>query len=133
MSNVGNIDIEDNFVRIYNNEENRYFNNDGKEISNNEAYPNNRLFSKIENGKWGFVDKSGNVVVDYQYDEVGEFNEYGFVAVKKDGKWGALNENGEVVAETVFEFADSSGIPFFIGKYYQVVYGFGEIYYTDDV
>lgn len=133
MSNVSNIDIEDDFVRIYNNEENRYFNNDGKEISNNEAYSNNRLFSKIENGKWGFVDKSGNVVVDYQYDEVGEFNEYGFVAVKKDGKWGSLNGNGEVVAETVFEFADSSGIPFFIGKYYQVVYGFGEIYYTDDI
>lgn len=132
MTNVSNVDVEDEFVRIYNDVESKYFDNSGKEISNFEAYPNNRLFAKAENGKWGFVDKTGNIVVDFQYDEVSEFNEYGFAAVLKDGKWGSLNENGDVVADCIFEFDDSAGVPCFLGKYYEVVYGFGEIYYTDD-
>ena len=46
------------------------------------------------------------------------------------GKWGAINEKGEEVAEPIYEWKDSTE-PSFIGKYYQVTYGFGEFYYTN--
>ena len=81
-------------------------------------YQNNKLFAKEENGKWGFVDNNENKIVDYKYDKVTEFNEYGFAAIKQGEKWGAINDKGEIE-------------PVFIGKYYRVSYGFGEFCYTN--
>ena len=134
LCSIQNAIVESNkdYIKIYNDTETKYFNNDGQELQNTDIFPNNNLYSKIENGKWGFVDKMGNVKVDYQYDRVTEFNEYGFAAVQKDGKWGAINQNGEVVIEPTYEL-NSSETPSFIGKYYKVTYGVGEIYYTDKV
>lgn len=134
LCSIQNAIVESNkdYIKIYNDTETKYFNNDGQELQNTDIFPNNNLYSKIENGKWGFVDKTGNVKVDYQYDRVTEFNEYGFAAVQKDGKWGAINQNGEVVIEPTYEL-NSSETPSFIGKYYKVTYGVGEIYYTDKV
>lgn len=63
-----------NFIEIYNNDEIKYFNKQGKEVSNKEVYGDNKLFSKAENEKWGFVDSSDNVKVEFKYDEVTEFN-----------------------------------------------------------
>ena len=34
------------------------------------------------------MDKKGNVVVDYIYDDAREQNEYGYASVKKNGMWG---------------------------------------------
>lgn len=58
-----------------------------------------------------------NVIVTPIYDEVTEFNEYGFAGVKKNGKWGVINESGEVVLEPTY---DSDIInPVFIGRFYK--------------
>lgn len=57
----------------------------------------NTLFLKKENGKYGYVDKKGNVVVDYIYDDATEQNSYGFVSVKKDGLWGSIDKNGKTM------------------------------------
>ena len=57
-------------------------------------------------------------------------NEYGFSAVKKDDKWGVINEKGEEVIEPTYTFEEKTE-PFFIGQYYRVIYGLGEIYYTN--
>ena len=119
-----------NNIKIYNENEIKYFDLEGKELSNTQVYANNKLFVKKEGDKYGFVDKSGNVVVDYKYDKAYEFNIYGFAAVQKDGKWGAIDEQGQEVVGPIYEIQEQEE-PFFIGKYYQVVYGFGEIYYTD--
>ena len=54
---------------------------------------------KKENGKYGYVDKKGNVIVDYIYDDGTEQNSYGFVSVKKDGLWGSIDKNGKTVIE----------------------------------
>ena len=122
------IEVKDNYIMIYNDEETKYFSKEGKELKNTEVYPENKLFSKKENEKWGFEDKSGNIVVGCEYDKVTEFNEYGFAAVKKDGKWGAINQQGEIVIEPTYEIKEEQQ-PSFIGKYYKVEYGFGEFYY----
>ena len=39
---------------------------DGNELKNTQVYPNNKLFTKEENGKWGFVDNNENKIVDYK-------------------------------------------------------------------
>ena len=69
-------------------------------------------------------------MVDYKYDKAYEFNEYGYASIKKDGKWSAINEQGIEVAPISYQMDDQSE-PFFIGSYYRVTYGFGEIYYTN--
>ena len=122
------IEKEENYIIIYNDTETRYFDYQGKELTNKEVFPNNPLYAKQENGLWGFEKRDGTLVVECKYDKVTEFNEYGFASVEKDGKWGAINSEGEEIVAPTYEL---EGIPSFIGKYYQVVYGFGEIYYTN--
>ena len=121
------IEKEENYIIIYNDTETRYFDYQGKELTNKEVFPNNPLYANQENGLWGFEKRDGTLVVECKYDKVTEFNEYGFASVEKDGKWGAINSEGEEIVAPTYEL---EGIPSFIGKYYQVVYGFGEIYYT---
>ena len=124
------VEVNNDYIKIYNDKQIQYFSKDGKELKNTETYPNNELFSKQENGKWGFVNKNGSVIIEAKYDKVTEFNEYGYAAVNKDGKWGAINQKGEEVVEPMYTINDNNE-PSFIGKYYQVRYGFGEVYYTD--
>lgn len=124
------VEVEDDDIKIYNESEIKYFSKEGKELKNTQVYSNNKLFVKVEDKKYGFVDMDGNLVVDYQYDKAYEFNSYGFAAVKKDGKWGSINEQGEEVIAPTYEFKEQSE-PSFIGRYYRVTYGFGEFYYTD--
>lgn len=129
--NNASIEVRNEYIRIYNQEESKYFTKEGKEISNIEALSNNILFAKKENDKWGFVGKDGKFVVQAEYDKVTEFNEYGFAGILKDGKWGSINAQGKVVIEPVYEFGDQKE-PSFISKYYEVEYGLGEVYYTND-
>jgi hypothetical protein len=50
-----------------------------------------------KNGKLGFIDVTdGSTVLDFEYEEIDEFDEDLAVA-KKNGKWGAINRKGEVV------------------------------------
>lgn len=129
MTNA-NVEIADNYIKISNDTETRYFDKDGKELKNTEVYPNNTLFAKKENDKWGFVNKNGNIVVEAKYDKVTEFNEYGFAGVRLDGKWGVVNSAGEEVLSPTYTLNEETE-PYFIGSYYRVQYGFGEFYYTD--
>ena len=125
------VDVEENYIKVYNETETKYFSKEGKEIENTEVYPNNKLFVKVKDNKYGFVDSNGKLIVDYKYDKAYEFNEYGYATVKSDGKWGAINEQGEEVAPPTYEIKEQS-MPSFIGKYYKVIYGFGEFYYTSE-
>ena len=129
MANA-NIEVKDDYIKISNTEETKYFSKEGKELRNTEVYPNNTLFAKNENGKWGFANKNGDTVVEAKYDRVTEFNEYGFAGVKLNGKWGVLNSKGEEILAPTYVFNDETE-PYFIGQYYQVKYALGGVYYTD--
>lgn len=124
------VESKKDYIKVYNNEEIKYFDKNGNELKNTQVYPNNKLFTKEENGKWGFVDNNGNKIVDYKYDKVTEFNEYGFAAIKQGEKWGAINDKGEEVIAPTYELKGEIE-PVFIGKYYRVSYGFGEFCYTN--
>lgn len=121
------IEQKDNYIIISNDVETKYFDNQGKELTNKEVYPNNSIYAKQENGLWGFEKRDGSLVVECKYDKVTELNSYGFASVLKDGKWGAVDKDGKEVVAPTYELED---VPTFIGKYYQVIYGFGETYFT---
>jgi len=126
-----NIEIEDNYTRIYSETENKYFDDYGKELTSKEVFPNNTLFAKKINEKWGFVDVNGNLKVKNEYDMVTEFNEYGFAGIKKDGKWGVLNSSGRVIQDPIYNIKWAS--PKFIGKFYKSQEWYGELYYIDEI
>ena len=77
----------------------------------------NKLFVSKNNGKYGFVDKDGNVVVDYIYDDATEQNTAGYAGIKKDGLWGAIDLNGNVSVEPKYNLDDNETIDF-IGKWH---------------
>ena len=120
---------EENYIKLYNETETKYFDLEGNEKQNTEVFPNNEIYAKSQDGKWGFVDKSGNVVVDYIYDKATDLNSYGYAGVQLDGKWGVVNSNGEIILEPTYTFNVQTE-PEFIKEYYKVQYGYGEFYYT---
>lgn len=47
------------------------------------------------NGKWGFANTSGEMVIPCEYEDAKSFS-YGLGAVKTGGKWGYINRRGEM-------------------------------------
>ncbi len=120
---------EDNYIKIYNDTETKYFDLEGNEKQNTDIFPDNQIYAKSKDEKWGFVDKSGNVVVDYIYDKVTDLDSYGYAGIKLEGKWGVVDANGKVILEPTYTFNVQTE-PQFIKDYYRVEYGYGEFYYT---
>ena len=124
----GIIENKQNYIRIYNENDSLYFDKSGNQKTNKELLEL-PMYANKKDGKWGFEDKEENVKVEYEYDRVTEFNEYGFAGIQKDGKWGVIDKNGEIILDPIYEF-DNIQEPQFIGKYYQMKYDTGEIYYS---
>lgn len=59
--------------------------------------------SDIQSGKWGFVDKKLNYVINPQFETANKFSG-GKAEVKKDGSWGVVNKKGDFVADPELEF-----------------------------
>lgn len=125
-----NATIENNkeYIKLYNDEEIKYITKDEKEVKNTDIFTDNKIFAKKSGNRWGFVDINGNKVVDYKYEKATEVNEYGFAGIMQNGKWGVINNEGKIIVEPQYELNYNE--PTFIGEYYQVIYGNGEIYYT---
>ena len=123
------INKKENYIEMYNQTEKKYFDLQGNEKTNTEIFTQNKLFAKEENGKWGFVDKEGRTVIPCQYEQVTEFNKYGFAGIKQDGKWGSIDEAGQIKANPTYEIENAEDVVF-LGEYHKVEYGYGESYYT---
>lgn len=110
--------VDKEYVSIYSNTDIQYINKIGELVSNKEVYKDAKLYTcKAEDdGKWGFCDKSGNIVVDCKYDRVTELNEFGFAGICQDNKWGVIDENGKVIVVPTYE-ANTYYAPTFVGKY----------------
>ena len=75
------------------------------------------MFLSKKDGKYGFIDKDGKIVVDYIYDDATEQNAFGYSAIKKDGKWGAIDNKGNVLQEPTYNLDDYLKIDF-IGRWH---------------
>ena len=121
---------ENDFLKLYSISEKKliYLDYLGSIVDSKKIYTRNKLFAKEKNGKWSFVDKNDNFLVDAEYDYVTEFNSYGFAGILKDGKWGVISDSANVVLEPIYEF-EGDNLPNFIGKYYETYLGYGERFY----
>ena len=115
---VKEVKDEKAYILLYSDTDFKYLDKTGNILTSQNLFENNSLFAKNINGKWGFVDKEGNLKVQNDYELVTDFNKYGFAGIKKDGKWGSINQNGEVVQEPTYDL--KRNIPEFVGKYYRV-------------
>lgn len=115
---VKEVKDEKAYILLYSDTDFKYLDKNGNILTSQNLFENNSLFAKNINGKWGFVDKDGNLKVQNDYELVTDFNKYGFAGIKKDGKWGSINQNGEVVQEPTYDL--KRNIPEFVGKYYRV-------------
>ena len=130
MDNAG-MEIKNNYIHLYSEKEDKYFSKSGKKLSSKEAFPNNKLYAKEIDGRWGFVDNNGNLKIQNEYEKVTEFNEYGFAGIKKDGKWGCINQNGDIIQEPIYNIKWEN--PSFIGKYYKSEEWYGELHYINKI
>lgn len=55
-----------------------------------------------QNGKWGYIDKRGVVVIPFQFDAASDF-ECGLAPAKYNGKWGLINEAGNPVLQPQYD------------------------------
>ena len=94
--------------------------------------------ARIErNGKYGFIDKAGKVVIPLNYDDTWYFTE-GLAAVKQNGKYGFIDNTGKVVIPLKYDKADSfyngvagvldrsTGEAFYINRQGERLYWLGE-------
>lgn len=114
---LSEINTDTGYLKIKQEEDYKYYNFKFDEKKVPDILTTNKLFLSKQNGKYGFIDNKGNVVVDYSYDDATEFNKYGFAAVKKDNLWGSINKEGKVVIEPTYQLEDNLVIDF-IGKFH---------------
>ena len=58
------------------------------------------------NGKWGSINKKGEIVIPLKYDQIGDFHE-GLAIVELNGKWGFINTEGQEVISIKYDFVGS--------------------------
>ena len=114
---INEVNSNKNYIRIWTENGYEYYDFSGTKKDSKDVLTQNNLFLSKQNGKYGFVDKDGNVVVDYLYDDATEQNEFGYIAVKKDGLWGCLDKKGKVLCQTQYNLEDNLFINF-IGEYH---------------
>ncbi|GAB3809573.1 hypothetical protein GCM10028819_51790 [Spirosoma humi] len=67
--------------------------------------PTNGLFWVKKNGKWGCIDKTGQLRIPHLYDEATGFTAEDRSAVAIHGKFGHIDKSGKVRTPLTFDFA----------------------------
>lgn len=84
-----------------------------------------------QNGKWGFMDRKGNVDIEPKYDEAKSFSN-GLAAVRVGEEWGFIDSSGELAIECQFlnaGYFTSGGVCFVSkleGEYFMIALRFHE-------
>ncbi len=60
------------------------------------------LYPVLKDGKWGYMNKKGRVVIRPEWDYVGRYSE-GLAGVREGDKWGFIDVSGMVVIKPRFE------------------------------
>lgn len=111
------LDSEKGYLELRQDNEYKYYNFKFEEKKEADIFTSNTLFLSKKDGKYGFIDKEGKVVVDYIYDDATSQNIYGYAGVKKDGKWGVVDNKGTLIQEPTYDLDDYLKIDF-IGRWH---------------
>ncbi|MGN0796778.1 MAG: WG repeat-containing protein [Christensenellales bacterium] len=109
---VGNFDYK--LARVRRGSETYFINNKGKKIS--QTYYVARDFKEGIaavgiNNLWGFIDESGNLIGEVEYDNVSDFKQ-GYALVKRGATYGIIDQKGNKVVNTGV-FTDLELVDFF--------------------
>lgn len=128
---VTDVNSQNGYFRIRINDEYKYYNFKFEEKKNTELLINNTLFLIKKDGKYGYTDKNGNIVVECKYDDATEQNEFGYASVKVNNLWGAIDYQGKTIVEPKYSLSNNLVVDF-INKWH-----LGEDlnmnYYTDEI
>ncbi len=72
------------------------------DCSDIDIYTEDGIIAICKNGKWGFINSSGGVIIEPTFENAKSFSN-GLAAVMNDGKWGFINSDGTVVID--YEYA----------------------------
>lgn len=111
------LDEDKGYFSLRQNDEYKYYNFRFEERKEADIFSSRTLFLSKKDGKYGFVDKDGNVVVDYTYDDATNQNDYGYAGVKKDGKWGVVDKQGKLIQEPTYDLEDYLKVDF-VGRWH---------------
>ena len=64
-----------------------------------------KIYAFKKDGKWGFIDDDGEVVIKPEYEEAKSFSN-GLAAVCKNSKWGFIDKNNKMVIKNKYEGGD---------------------------
>lgn len=67
------------------------------------------LAAAEKSGKWGYINISGQWVIEPQFESAGRFASNGLASVKKGGSWGYINELDQWSIEPKYDFATRFG------------------------
>lgn len=109
---ISEINTDKGYIKVYANDDYKYYNFKLEEKNSSDILTENTLYLSKKDGKYGYVNKTGTVVVDYIYDDATEQNSNGFAAVKKDGLWGSINKAGAVAQDTTVNLDNNIYIDF---------------------
>lgn len=81
-------------------------NHKGKRIGSQEfedakAFTEDGYAAACRDGKWGFVNTDGEIVIDFRYEDAKSFQS-GFAAVCIDGMWGYIDMEGRLIIDARF-------------------------------
>ncbi|HEX2918093.1 MAG TPA: WG repeat-containing protein, partial [Edaphobacter sp.] len=69
------------------------------------ALPPDSLFDVMDNGRGGYIDRSGTLRIPLCFESVGKFSE-GLARFERDGRWGYVDQTGKIVIEPKFPWAE---------------------------
>ncbi len=118
--------FEDEFIKARINGQDKYYTYKFEEKQTRDILTKNTLFVTKQDGKYGYVDSQGNLVVKCIYDEAKEQNQFGYSAIKQNGLWGSIDKGGKVVLQPQVNLDNSIYVDF-IGEWHLADEGF---YYT---
>ena len=114
---LSEINKDKGYLKIKIEDQYKYYNFKFEEKKVSEVLTGNNLFVNKKDGKYGYIDKDGNVVVDYIYDDACEQNAYGYAAVKQGNVWGSIDDKGKIVITPKYNLDDYLKVDF-IGKWH---------------
>lgn len=109
---LSELNEDSKYIKMYINGEYKYYNVNLEEKQNIDILKGNTLFLSKKNGKYGYINESGEVIVDYIYDDATEQNKFGYAAVQKNGKWGSIDKEGKIVIKPTYELKNNIIIDF---------------------
>jgi hypothetical protein len=58
------------------------------------------------NGKYGYKDKTGKIIIEPKYDKAFEFSE-GLASIRQNGKWGYIDKSGTEIVKPQYSYTES--------------------------